>query len=173
MNSKLSRWQVAGFLFTAVSGTALHFLFALSGKTVAAALISPVNESIWEHLKLLYFPMLLFALMEYRYAGRSVPGFWCGKAAGMALGLALIPVLYYTAAGAFGWSADWFNVTVFFLSAGAAYALENRLFSRTGKCHPWIAAALLAIIGAAFVVFTFFPPHIPLFRDPITGGYGI
>ena len=173
MDCKRVRWQIAGFLFTAVAGTALHFFYDLSGQLVTAALISPVNESIWEHMKLLYFPMLLFALAEYRYIGREIPGFWCAKAAGMVLGLALIPVLYYTAAGALGWSADWFNVTIFYLAAGAAYALENRLFSQSGKCRPWIAVVVLVIIGAAFAVFTFFPPRIPLFQDPIGGGYGI
>lgn len=173
MSSSLSRWQIAGFLFTAVAGTALHFLYDLGGQNVAAALISPVNESIWEHMKLLYFPMLLFALAEYRRIGREIPGFWCAKAAGIAFGLILIPVLYYTAAGAFGWSADWFNVTIFFLAAGAAFALETRLLSRAGRCCPPAAAALLVLLGAAFVFFTFFPPKVPLFQDPIGGGYGI
>lgn len=173
MDSKRVRWQIAGFLFTAVAGTALHFLYDLSGQNVVSALISPVNESIWEHMKLLYFPMLLFALVEYRRIGREIPGFWCAKAAGMVLGLILIPVLYYTAAGAFGWSADWFHVTIFFLAAGAAFALENRLFSQSRKCRPWIAVTALAIIGAAFAAFTFFPPRIPLFQNPIGGGYGI
>lgn len=173
MKSKRVRWQVAGFLFTAVAGTALHFLYDLSGQNVVAALISPVNESIWEHMKLLYFPMLLFALAEYRRIGRENPGFWCAKAAGIVLGLVLIPVLYYTAAGAFGWSADWFHVTIFFLAAGAAYALENRLLSRAGTCRPWIAGIVLAVIGAVFVLFTFFPPHVPLFQNPIGRGYGI
>lgn len=173
MSSSLSRWQIAGFLFTAVAGTALHFLYDLSGQNIAAALISPVNESIWEHLKLGYFPMLLFALAEYRRIGGGVPGFWCAKVAGIAFGLILIPVLYYTAKGAFGWSADWFNVTIFFLAAGAAFALEIRLLSRAGRCCPPAAAALLVLLGAAFVFFTFFPPKVPLFQDPIGGGYGI
>jgi len=28
-------------------------------------------------------------------------------------------------------------------------------------------------LGIAFVVFTFYPPHLPVFQDPITEGYGL
>ena len=31
----------------------------------------------------------------------------------------------------------------------------------------------LFLIALAFILFTYDPPHIPLFRDPVTGAYGI
>ncbi len=36
-----------------------------------------------------------------------------------------------------------------------------------------ISLAALVLLGLAFVLFTFYPPHLPIFRDPITGEYGI
>ena len=65
MIRSISYWQVAGFLFASILGTFLHFLFDLSGQSVIAAIFSAVNESIWEHMKLIYCPMLLFALIEF------------------------------------------------------------------------------------------------------------
>lgn len=174
MKPSVPYWQTVGFLFVSVLGTLLHFLFEWTGGSLPAALISAVNESIWEHMKLLYYPMLVFALAEYRAWGKAVPAFWCVKLAGLALGLALIPVLYYTYTGILGISADWFNITIFFLSAAATYRTETKLFQRDISCSlpAGAAFALFLLPIATFTVLTFLPPHIPFFEDPLTGTYG-
>lgn len=173
MKYNRSSRQLIGFVFTGLLGTFLHFLFDLTGGSAAAGLVSAVNESIWEHMKLIFYPMLLFAALDYAFGGRDGEGFWCIKLRGILLALVLIPVLYYSYTGILGRSADWFNVTIFFLAAGAAFGAENRLF-RSGGCRlpAWAALLLLAVLAALFTVFTFRPPHIPLFQDPITGSYG-
>lgn len=94
MKRNLSLWQLAGFAFTSIGGTLLHFLYDLTGQSVVAAPFSAVNESTWEHMKLLFFPMFVFALVQSRFFGER-PDFWCVKLAGSAAGLALIPVLFY------------------------------------------------------------------------------
>ena len=155
-------------------GTFLHFLFELSGNGIAAALVSAVNESIWEHMKLIYYPMLLFSLIQYRFWGREVASFWWVKLAGIMLGLVLIPVIYYVYTGIFGVSVDWFNITIFFLAAGAAFWLESKLFRRgwSFRIPEWAALVLILGISVVFTVLTFLTPQIPFFRDPITGSYG-
>lgn len=174
MSKSVPGWQVAGFLFTSIFGTFLHFLFELSGQQILAALFSAVNESIWEHMKLLFYPMVLFALVESRYLGKAVSAFWCIKLSGILLGLTLIPVLYYTYTGISGVSLSVLNIAIFFLAAGVAYWVETVLFLRDVSCRisPRAVFCLLLLIGAVFVLFTFFPPQIPFFEDPITGTYG-
>ena len=174
MKRSIPCWQLAGFLFTSVFGTFLHFLFDLSGGSTAAALFSAVNESIWEHIKLIYYPMLLFSLLEYGVWGKERTNFWCIKLQGMVLALALIPSLYYTYTGAFGISSAWFNVTIFFLTAAAVFYMETKQLQEGCACRlpEWAAAALLLAFGGVFFYFTFVPPHIPLLRDPVTGTYG-
>ena len=173
MNHSVTGWQVAGFLFTSVVGTLLHFLYDWSGESRIAGLFSAVNESIWEHMKLVYFPMFLFALVQRRFADDS--RFCCIKLAGILTALLLIPTLYYTYTGALGISADWFNITIFFLAAGAAYYLESKLFQSSVSCTvpSGISFGLLLLIGLLSVLFTFCTPVIPLFADPRTGRYGI
>lgn len=175
MNQSFSHWQVAGFLFTSIFGTFLHFLFDLSGQSMIAALFSAVNESIWEHMKLIYYPMFLFALIESRFTGRQYKHFWYVKMVGILLGLVLIPVIYYTYTGILGTSADWFNIAIFFIAAGAAFWSETLLFQREYTCRfsPRMAFFLICLISAVFTVLTFLPPHIPFFQDPITGSYGL
>lgn len=172
MKRKIPFWQMAGFVFTGILGTFLHFLFDLTGGSVAAALISAVNESIFEHIKLLFYPMMAFALLEYFLWGKKIPGFWCVQLWGVLLGLCLIPILYYTYTGIGGISIDWVNIAIFFLSAAAAYRLQAWLFTRSCKLRPWVAVGLLCLLTVIFTVLTFWPPHIPLFQDPITGAYG-
>ena len=174
MKKTVKFWQMGGFIFTAVAGTLLHFLFEWTGENGVAALFSAVNESIWEHLKLLFYPMLIFALAEAFFWGRETDSFWCIKLTGALLGLVLIPVLYYTYTGISGVNADWLNITIFFLTAGFVYWVETKLFQRKFSCRlgkRW-AIFFLCLIAIVFTVFTFLPPEIPLFRDPVTGTYG-
>ncbi len=172
MKRSIPFWQMAGFVFTGILGTFLHFLFDLTGGSPAAALVSAVNESIWEHMKLLFYPMAIFAIAEYFFWGKDHPGFWCAQLLGILLGLAIIPVTYYTYTGILGVSADWFNITIFFLAAAAAYRLQTRHLTHQCSLPPAAAIAILCALTITFTALTFCPPHVPLFRDPLTGTYG-
>jgi hypothetical protein len=174
MKKSIPVWQMAGYIFTAILGTLLHFFFDWTGGSIIAALFSAVNESIWEHMKLLYYPMFLFALVEYRYWGRGMENFWCVKLVGQLVGLAFIPVLYYTYTGTLGVEADWFNIAIFFLAAALSFFLETKLFQEEWNCrlNQKTVFFFLWLIGVIFTIFTFRTPQIPFFRDPVTGTYG-
>ena len=167
-------WQVGGFLFAGIAGTLLHFLFDWTGGGAVAALFSAVNESVWEHMKLLYYPMVIFTVVEYFAWGKEMENFWCMKLLGLLLGLSLIPVLYYTYTGLLGVNADWFNIAIFFISAAVAFYVETKLFQRGFSCALCRKAsiAIIVLLGVLFVVFTFLPPHIPFFQDPQNGSFG-
>ena len=175
MGQSISQRQMAGFVFTSIVGTLLHFLYDISGESLLTAPFSAINESIWEHMKLLYFPMLVFAWIEYAALEKTEGNFWCVKLVGMLLGLALIPTLYYTYTGVLGINIDWLNIAIFFLTAGFVFWMEARLLQRGSSCRvpAWMSILMLFLIGGIFVVWTFCPPQIPLFRDPLTGSYGI
>ena len=174
MKKNVPYWQIGGFVFTAVVGTLLHFLFDWTEGSAAAALFSAVNESIWEHLKLLYYPMAAVAVIEYFFWGKDTDAFWCIKLLGILLGLVLIPAVYYTYTGILGVNADWFNITIFFLAALAVYWAETKLFQRGFSCPVGekMAGIVILLIALVFTFFTFAPPRIPFFRDPVTGSYG-
>ncbi len=165
---------MGGFVFTGVVGPLLHFLFDWTGGNAVVALFSAVNESIWEHMKLLYYPMLIYAFVVYARWGQEIPQFWCIKLIGILAGLALIPIIYYTYTGMLGISADWLNIAIFFFAAAAAFYLETKLFAKDKKCKISTdkAFVILCLIGMVFTVLTFATPKIPFFRDPLTGTYG-
>ena len=176
MGGRVARWQLGGFLFVCAAGTALHFLYQWSGESVAAAPFAAVNESVWEHMKLLFWPMQLWAGAERAVLGGYSRGFWPAKALGILLGLALIPALYYTYTGALGVSVMWVDIAIFFVAAAAAFLAETRMLARDWRCRGGARApalVLLLLLSAAFVLCTFVPPRFPLFRDPVTGFYGL
>lgn len=175
MKKSFPLWQFWGFIFTSLVGTLLHFFYDWSNKSLLVAPFSAVNESIWEHLKLLYFPLFIFALIERLYFAEDRNDFWCTKLYGIISGLLLIPILYYTYTGILGVSADWFNIVIFFIAAAFSYLIEIKIFGKDKKlCNSSkTALIILILIGIIFVVFTFIPPEIPLFQDPVTKQYGI
>ena len=73
MGKRLFYWELAGALFTAAMGTLLHFVYDWSGGWGAAAAFSAVNESTWEHMKLLFFPMLTFVLIITPFLKQKYP----------------------------------------------------------------------------------------------------
>ena len=174
MKREIGVWQLLGFGVTSLAGTLLHFLYDWLGGALWIAPFSGVNESTWEHMKLLFWPLLLFAAVQ-SLLFKDRKDFWCIKLRGILLGLALIPTLFYTYNGAVGKSPDWLNIAIFFICAAVAYIFETRLFN-SGKVRclsPRAAFITLCIIAALFVVFTFFTPTLGIFRDPITNSYGI
>ena len=174
MKRSIGLWQLFGFAVTSLGGTLLHFLYDWLGEAVWIAPFSGVNESTWEHMKLLFWPMFIYAIIE-SFFFRDHENFWCVKLRGIILGLVLIPVIFYTYNGAIGKSPDWLNIAIFFITAAIAYIYETRQFSKnkTACKKPKLVIAILCVIAVLFVVFTFVTPEIGLFRDPLTGTYGI
>ena len=174
MKRSIGLWQLIGFGVTSLGGTLLHFLYDWLGNASWIAPFSGVNESTWEHMKLLFWPMFIYAIVQ-SFFFRDRRDFWCVKLRGILLGLILIPIIFYTYNGVIGKSPDWLNIAIFFVVAAAVYIYETRLFEGDGvKCgSPKWAVAVLGVLAALFVVFTFWTPEIGLFRDPLTGTYGI
>ena len=164
-------WQWLGFGVVTLLGTILHFLYDWTGECPWIAPFSGVNESTWEHMKLLYWPLFFFAIVQ-RIFFREQENFWQVKLRGTLLGLLLIPVLFYTYNGAFGKSPDWVNIAIFYICAGAVFLFERWAFNKIFRPSQ-LAFAAICLVGVLFVVFTFAPPRLPLFQDPLTGTYGI
>ena len=173
MKQNLFLWQFVGFTVSVALGTLLHFIFEWTSLTIFAP-ISAVNESTWEHMKILFFPMLFFALVQYVFFKGDYLGFWWIKLIGTIVGVLSIPVLFYTVSGVFGKTPDWLNIILFFISAFLGYLVEYHLFYVDfSPKFQFIGFIILILIASAFILFTFYTPKLPLFKDPLTGLYGM
>ena len=174
MKRNIWLWQITGYAVTSLLGTLLHFLYEQSGGSLLAAPFSGVNESTFEHMKLLFWPMLAFAAIQ-DFFFREYESFRCIKLRGMLLGLISIPVIFYTYNGVIGKSPDWINIAIFFISGAIAYLYEAfKLKENTLTCkNRKIPIAIICAIALLFVIFTFATPEIEIFKDPLTNSYGI
>lgn len=173
---RLRRWELAGFFFTGVLGPLLHFAYRWSGENRAAAAFTAVNESVWEHMKILFLPLFLAALVEMVVFTQRYRNFLAVKFVSVMAGVALMPVLYYTYTGVWGRGCLAGDVFLFYLCAGFAQVLSCRLLERgrldgAGKQ----VAGLFGLWAAAFlfVYCTYHPPALAIFQDPATGTFGL
>ena len=174
MKRSIGLWQIMGFAVTSLGGTLLHFLYEWLDGAVWAAPFSGVNESTWEHMKLLFWPMFIYAIIQ-SFFFRERGDFWCVKLRGILLGLVLIPIIFYTYNGVIGKSPDWINIAIFFISAAITYVYETIQFNnRKTVCkNPRLALGALCVIALLFVLFTFKTPELEIFKDPLTEAYGV
>ena len=174
MKRSITLQQIIGFALSAIGGTLLHFLYEWFGEPVWIAPFSGVNESTWEHMKLLFWPMFIFAIIQ-SFIIKDREDFWCIKLRGILLGQILIPVIFYTYNGAIGRSPDWLNISIFFICAAISYIYESRRFHESPLVckRPMLSFFILCAIALMFIIFTFLTPKLGIFKDPLSGEYGI
>ena len=87
---KIRNWQIIAILFTLVVGTLLHFTYEWSGENKIIGTFSAINESTWEHLKLIFFPMLIFSIFEGIKIYKETNNYIEAKAIGIIFGILFI-----------------------------------------------------------------------------------
>ena len=167
--------KFGGYVFVSILGTLFHFLYEWTNESVFFAPFTAVNESIFEHLKLLYFPYLFWSIIEYKILNNEYKNYWCAKAKSITLGLLLIPTLYYTYTGALGVYAEWFNILIFFISGAVTFIFDTKFLQKNNNCRfsKKVYLIYFLTLGAVLIVFTFIPFEIPLFLDKQSKNYGI
>ena len=170
------RWELAGLFFAIAAGNLLHFVYEWSGEHPAAALISGTNESTWEHMKLLAVPWILWtAIQALALRGSGLPVL-AGRAAGLLAGVSAIPILFYTYVGIWGKSISLMNIIIFQLAVLLAYGVSTAILRRrilSAAVWQVLGAAVLVLAAVLFAWWTFAPPQLPIFIDPVSGAAGL
>jgi hypothetical protein len=169
------RWELGGIAFIVVLGSVLHFVFEWSGGAIPVAWIAAVNESVWEHLKLGFWPALIYAAVEYSRFGKSANNFHFAKTVGIYLIPITIVVLYYVYTAILGHGLLAVDIAIFVVAVIVGQLVSYKLLTASPLPERLnrFAPIALVVLGILFVLFTFYPPQFPLFRDPVSGGYGI
>lgn len=165
IETKRSIW---GFLFVGALGVLFHFAYDWLGQTAIAGLFFSVNESIWEHLKLLYFPVALWWIVE-GFLGVKNPRFFAPRVWALSLALLFIPVAHYTYSGIVGQRYSWVDVGIYFGATALYFWLQRRFSSKEkdeSEGENILAAIVFLVWMFAFFVFSFFPPDLGIFWEP-------
>ena len=174
MNKKLIRnYQIFSIIFTFILGTLLHFTYKWSGENQYVAWLSSINESVWEHLKLAYFPMMLTVIFGYFFVGKKVSNFLCSKIIGIIIALVFMVTFFFTYTGILGKNIPVIDIASFYVAVVLGEYVAYRLMVSMFKCNYKIALVILVVLGFSFIYFTYNTPNIGIFKDPITGKYGL
>lgn len=175
-SSKLLKSEIIGVLFCLVLGTLLHFAYQWSGKNLFVASFSAVNESVWEHLKLVFYPMLFMAIIEYFFVKKIVNNYIEAKTIGIFMAMSFVIVSFFTYTGIIGTHFLILDILIFIISIILGEWIAYRLMKRKNEStiqSKILASFITVFLLICFIVCTYVTPTVNLFRDFETGIYGI
>lgn len=171
--SSILKFEIISTIFIMIVGTLLHFTFGWSNNNPLVGTFSAVNESTWEHLKLLFFPMLISTIIGFSYKWKVIPNYLCAKVLGIILAMSFVVIFFYTYVGIIGTNFAIVDIGSFFIAVGLGQYVAYQKMQSTSSCSNVIPIIILLVLCSCFLFFTFFPLHIALFEDPIIGSFGI
>lgn len=169
-------WQIIETVLIIISGVILHFLYEWTGKNKFVATFSAVNESTWEHLKLAFFPILLFGIVDFIFVRPYANNVVFATIIALFTSITIITVLFYVYLGVIGKNIDVINISIFVIAVIIAKYIAYRIMLMPNFENIYyilLSTYFIYLTTFCFAIFTFAPPKINLFRDPIRGKYGI
>ena len=167
------KFEIFSTIFTMILGTLFHFTFEWSNSNSFVALFTAVNESTWEHLKLLFFPLLLTTIIGYFYIGKNIPNFICAKLIGILTAISFTIIFFYTYTGIIGNNFAFIDISIFFVAVLLGEYVTYKFLLSDFSCNKKIAILILITLLICFFLFTYIPPKIGLFKDPVKNSFGI
>jgi len=172
-NISFLQFQIISTIFILISGILLHFAYDWSGNNSFIGLFGAVNESTWEHLKLIFFPMLLTLIVGYFVFKNELPNYVCSKTIGIIAAMLFTIIFFYTYTGVIGTNYDFINIAIFFIAAILGEYVTYKLAVNNFTCNRYLYTIILISLTFSFLIFTFNPPKIGLFKSPTDNSYGI
>ena len=150
-----------------ITGTISHFIYEWSGRQFLLGFFFPVSESTWEHMKLCFFPMLIYSCFMNKRWKDAYPCVTSALLFGTLLGTFLIPVIFYTYTGIIGRNYLFLDIATFIISVLLAFLCVYRL---TVSCkmfsHTYMLGSLVFVMAICFLMFTYLPPDLGMFIEP-------
>ena len=161
MNKKYNFYNI---LFIFIIGTLLHFTYAWTNNNFIIGLISPTNESIFSHTKLLILPTFLFYLLFYRRNKTILKKskFFSSMIIQLVSSILSMVLIYYTARYGFNLESLIFDIFLFFLSILIGLILSNLYYKHSNKPFNYQLYFLLIVILT--ILFTIKPLNFPFFK---------
>jgi len=174
MSRSVLKWELIGIAIISILGAILHFVFDWSGQWNPLGVIAAVNESVWEHFKIGFWPALLYAAVEYPFLKKYTHNFLIAKAACVYVIPVTIAIVFYSYTSVFGQEILLVDILIFILAIALGQLASYRILtlSQLPRWLDLVGLFLVVLLAVAFGVFTFYPPHLSLFLNS-TGVYGI
>lgn len=164
----LKYYTIAGIIFVLITGTVSHFVYDWSGQNMFIGFFFPVNESTWEHMKLVFFPMLLYSFYLNKKMKSATPCVTSSFLLGTLIGTLLIPIIFYTYSGILGYNLLALDLLTFAASVLAGFGVAYRAATSCNfAAYETTLKIVVFLMAIAFFYFTYFPPDIAIFENPV------
>ncbi|MCY3413363.1 MAG: hypothetical protein INQ03_17115 [Candidatus Heimdallarchaeota archaeon] len=150
-----------------ILGTLFHFMFQWTGFFLPTAWLFAVNESAWEHTKLVFFPMILYAIFTYPLIKDEANNIILAKIVHYYTGIVFIVGVYYGYSAILGDHYLPIDISLFIFGTifGLifSYHIERRAaFSKQIQ----VLSVILALITIFLVIWwTYDPPENDIFKE--------
>jgi hypothetical protein len=174
MKKYVLKWELSCIVFVFLLGALLHFLFEWSGESKIVGAFASVNESVWEHFKQGFWPMCLYASIEYRFICSRINNFLTAKTVAVYVIPLVTALIFYAYTAIIAKEILIVDIIIFAvaITIGQLISYKIMMSKALPKYTNYIALLFILTLGIILIVFTFFPPHLPIFLDE-TGFYGI
>lgn len=152
-----------------------HFMYDWFNSFVFSILF-PVNESIWEHMKLLVTPVLIYSFIEYfiyRKKGIRFNNFSLSYGISIIVGIVSYLIVYLPIDHFFGHNMIVSIVLLLLDYVLISYISYSILNTSRFKNSNIIGTLLIVFIYFIFYYLTYYPVHSYLFYDTKDKVYGI
>ena len=175
MKNMVLRWELQGIIFVFLLGALLHFVFEWSGESRIVGLIASVNESVWEHFKQGFWPMCIYSAIEYKFLRGRSNNFLTAKAAAVYLIPTITGLVFYGYTAIIGKEILMVDIVIFLVAIiiGQLTSYKIMTSARLPMYTNFISPIFIMLLALVLMLFTFYPPHLPIFLDGNTGTYGI
>ena len=165
--SQPEKWILLGIPALFIIGSLMHFLYDLTGQIAFVGMFAPVNESVWEHLKMVLITTIAWWGIYYSIKCEEYnidkDKWFFGCLVSLLASMLTMAAFYYTYTGAFGIESLILDIFDLLLSVAVGQLLGLHVYKYSKGIKAGISLFILAMIVILFAVFTFYPPHIPLF----------
>lgn len=164
--------NILAFIIIGGLGSLFHFIYGWTNENYIAGLIFPVNESTFEHLKLIFYPTIIYSFYEYLRLEDKPENYIPSVAAGIIVGKLTIVTLFYLYNGVLGFGVDFLNIIIFFISVIVSLIIKNRVINSekfTSKTALIISVLYLFISALLFAAWSYNPPSLGIFTPPTLG----
>lgn len=162
------KFEILSTIFIIILGVILHFTYEWSNNNYFVGTFSAVNESTWEHLKLVFFPMLITTILGYFIFSKDFKNYLCAKTQGILFAMSFTVIFFYTYTGIIGTNFAILDIGSFFVAVILGQFHAYKIIKNGISCNNKISFIILIILLFCFVTFTFYPPEIGLFEDVTT-----
>ena len=127
MHKFIRRKDIPYIILTILLGSVFHFLYDFSEQNPFTALFTPINESVWEHLKLLFFPLFFVTIIQYYVIRPMKTAFFGSRLAGAWGGMAFIVIFFYIYTAVLGTDLLLMDLLLFVIGVFLSFYLSSRL----------------------------------------------